>query len=195
LGAVIAAVLAGALTLNGCASAAAKPGGTTKANPRPSAAAKVGPPAAAARGAANIMAYSIDSDGPAFSTVVTGAVGDYGPAMTVLPDGTVDPGHTSELELRLTHGSFRLNIAELGKKIVAATSHEPIYPRTCSTFIRVAAATPIVAGSGTGSYQGISGSFTVGVTVDEVHPTPCQSELTFVRQVLVLSGSGSVSVG
>jgi hypothetical protein len=51
-----------------------------------------------------------------------------------------------------------------------------------------------VAGSGTGSYREISGSFTVGVTLDEVHPTPCQSELKFVRQVLVLAGSGSVSV-
>ena len=58
------------------------------------------------------MVYSINSDGPDFRAVVTGAVGDYGPAVTVHPDGTVDPSHSSELELKLTAGSFRLSIAD-----------------------------------------------------------------------------------
>ena len=47
------------------------------------------------------MVYSINSDGPDFRAVVTGAVGDYGPAVTVHPDGTVNPSHSSDLELKL----------------------------------------------------------------------------------------------
>jgi hypothetical protein len=43
----------------------------------------------------------VNSDGPDFRAILTGAVGDYGPAVTVLPNGTVDPEHTSEMELKL----------------------------------------------------------------------------------------------
>lgn len=49
--------------------------------------------------------------------------------MTIYPDGKVDPAHTSELELRLTRGSFRLSIAALDQAFVSAASHEPISPR------------------------------------------------------------------
>jgi hypothetical protein len=45
------------------------------------------------------------------------------------------------------------------RELLRAASHEPTYPRTCSSFIHVSAAMPVVAGSGTGAYQGISGSF------------------------------------
>jgi ABC-type hemin transport system ATPase subunit len=47
------------------------------------------------------------------TTILTGGVGDYGPAVTVLPDGAVDPSRSSELELKLSRGSFRLSIAKL----------------------------------------------------------------------------------
>jgi hypothetical protein len=139
------------------------------------------------------MVYSINSDGPDFRALVTGAVGDYGPAVTVLPDGTADPTHGSDLELKLTHGSFRLSIADLGREFAQAASHEPIYPRTCSDFISVTAVTPIVAGSGTGSYRGISGSFRLTITADEVEKKPCQPAASFQWQVLLLAGHGTIS--
>jgi hypothetical protein len=175
-----ATVLAGALALAGCAPTAA----TTDA-------AKPG----AGRDHANIMVYSINSDGPHFRAVVTGAVGDYGPAVTVSPDGKVNSSHTSDLELNLTHGSFRISIADIDKKFVRAASHEPVYPRTCSDFMSVAAAAPIVAGSGTGSYRGISGSFDVTITADEVNAKPCHPVTGFLWQVVVLAGPGTVSLG
>jgi hypothetical protein len=37
-------------------------------------------------------------------------------------DGKADPKHDSEMELKLTRGSFLLNIADLGKRFVEATS-------------------------------------------------------------------------
>ena len=190
--ALAAIVLAATLTLAGCASAA------------PASAVNTAGPAAAtdtsatgsgpASGPAHLMVYSINSDGPDFRALVTGAVGDYGPAVSVHPDGRVDPAHTSDLELKLTRGSFRLDIARLDRKFVQVASHEPIYPRTCSDFMTVSAAVPIVAGSGRGSYRGISGSFQVTITADEVEKQPCQPAAAFQWQVIVLAGHGTVSL-
>ena len=115
--------------------------------------------------------------------------------MTVHPDGTVDPEHTSELELRLTHGSFRLSIAGLDTKVAEAYRHWPSNLSTCSGSISFTAAFPVVAGSGTGSYRGISGSFTVTGTIDEVDVKPvCNGTSKFLAQVVLLAGSGTVSL-
>jgi hypothetical protein len=65
---------------------------------------------------------------------------------------------------------------------------------TCSGSISVTAPVPIVAGSGTGSYRGISGSFIVTGTIDEVDVKPvCDGTSKFLSQVIVLAGSGTVS--
>lgn len=169
--------LAAALAITGCASAAAS---ATAAGGSPS--------------TAHITVYSINSDGPYFRAILTGAVGDYGPAVTVHPDGTVDPEHTSQMELRLTHGSFRLSIAGLDTKITDAFRNRPYDVSTCSDSISFVAAFPVVAGSGTGSYQGISGSFTMTVTIDEVDVKPvCNGTSKFLSQVILLAGAGTVS--
>jgi len=181
---------AAALAITGCASAttsatgAAAGGGTSTARTAQS----------PADSQARIMVYSINRDGPDFRAILTGAVGDYGPAVAVHPDGTVDPDHASEVELQLTHGSFRLSIAGLDTKIAAGYRHWPSIVSTCSGSITVTAAVPVVAGSGTGSYQGISGSFTVTGTIDEVDVKPvCNGTSKFLSQVILLAGSGTVS--
>jgi hypothetical protein len=185
-------VIAGALALAGCASPSA-----AQAASATSAAAASGTPAATTSptgGQAHIIVYSIDSDGPGFRAILTGAVGDYGPAVTVYPDGKVDPQHTSQIELKLTHGTFRLSIASIDKKIISAYSHWPANPGTCSGSISLTAAAPVVPGSGTGSYRGISGSFTMTVTIDEVDVKPvCNGTSRFLSQVILLAGSGTVS--
>jgi hypothetical protein len=181
--AAVCTTLACALALTGCAASPAA--GSTGAG-------STGAPAA---GPANLMVYSINSDGPDLRAIVTGAVGDYGPAVTVLPDGQVDPSHSHDLKLSLTRGSLRLRITELDQKFVNATSHEPVYPRTCSDFVSVTAAVPVVAGSGTGVYRGISGSFTVTATLDEIEAKPCEPDNGFVWQAVVFAGPGRVSLG
>jgi hypothetical protein len=178
-----AAALAGALAIASCAASAA----TSRAS-RPARSAQPGH-------AAHLMVYSINSDGPDFRAIVTGAIGDYGPAVTVFPDGTVDPSHTHDLELQLTRGSFKLSITELDKKFIAVTSHEPIYRRTCSDYMTATAPMAIVPGSGTGAYRGISGRFTVTITGDEVERSPCPKAMAFRWQALVLRGPGTVSGG
>jgi hypothetical protein len=180
------AVSAGALVATGCASAAAE---------TPAAGGSAAIRTAAADGTVHFIGYSKNSDGPGLTVIVTGAIGDYGPAVTVHPNGTIDPEHTSELRLGLKHGSFRLNIASLHKKLEDVTSHWKTTP-TCSFHANATAATPVVAGSGTGSYRGISGSVNMTVTVDEVDVKPCPGGTSgFLSQLIFLAGSGTVSFG
>jgi hypothetical protein len=179
-----AGLAAAAIVTAGCASAA------TSA----SAAAATAPAAKTIKGATHMMVYSINSDGPHFETIVTGAVGDYGPGVTVHPDGTVDPEHTSQLELKLAHGSFRLSIAAADKAIVRAYQHFPSNPATCSGGITVSAPAPVVAGSGTGRYRGITGDFTLTVKIDEVDVRPvCNGTSKFLSQLILMDGTGTVS--
>jgi len=150
--------------------------------------------AAATGGTASIVMYGVNTDGAYWHAIVSGVIGDYGPAISVYPDGKVDPAHNSEMELRLTRGSFRLSIAALDKAFVKATSREPIYPKTCTDLISVTGTTPIVAGSGTGAYRGIRGSFPVTLTLNEVEARPCQpSPGAFRAQLITVAGSGTIS--
>jgi hypothetical protein len=180
------AAFAGVLVTGGCVSAVTK---------SPAAAATTSARAAAvAGGTANIMIYGVNTDGAYWHAVMSGVIGDYGPAVSIYPDGNVDPAHNSEMELRLTHGSFRLSIAALDNAFVKAGSHAPIYPKTCSDLISFTGTTPIVAGSGTGAYRGIRGSFPVTITLNEVEAKPCRpSPGAFRAQLITVAGSGTVS--
>ncbi len=79
--------------------------------------------------------------------------------------------------------------------VYSVNSHEPIYPRTCSDFANATGLVPIVAGSGTGSYRGISGDFHVALAVNEVEKKPCQPANGFQWQVITLAGHGTISHG
>ena len=139
-----------------------------------------------------MVIWSIDSDGPDFRAILGGAIADYGPAVTVLPNGKVDQEHTSEIQLELRHGTFRLDIDGIASKFRAHTAHEPIYRATCSDYVKVAASVPVVAGSGTGAYRGIHGEFAMTLSgYEDERTSPCGSG--FLAQIIILSGSGTVS--
>jgi uncharacterized protein YcfL len=133
------------------------------------------------------LIYSINSDSPNFRAVLSGAIGDYGPAVAVVSNG--------QMELQLTHGTFRLDIAELTTMFGEQTKNEPTYPNTCSDHFGVTTNTPIVADSGTGAYAGVTGAFTLTLTGDEVQANPCSgNSLAMVSQVIMIAGPGAVSV-
>jgi hypothetical protein len=184
----IATALAGALTLAGCTAAGSSSTAATSGITKASASKPASPP-----GLTYVTAYSVNTDNPVLTSVVSGAIADYGPAEEVSPRGTSGSAHGSELEMKLTRGTFRLNIAAIDTKFVAGTSHEPIFPRTCSTYVSVSDAVPIVPGSGTGAYQGIAGTFAMTLTLNEVHNSPCATSLSILRQVVVLSGAGKIT--
>jgi hypothetical protein len=96
------------------------------------------------------------------------------------------------MELELQRGTFRLYINGIMGKLRAQTAHEPVYAATCSDYFHVSATVPIVAGSGTGAYHGLKGSFYLTLTGNEDQKSaPCAPP--FVRQILILAGSGTVS--
>jgi hypothetical protein len=180
------AAFAGALLAGGYASAAAN-------------APAAGGPAAtapASGGTVRFTAYAND-DLPGATVILTGAIGDFGEAVSVLPNGTIDPEHTSEFNLALTQGSFRISIGPLHEKLVKAFTHFKPNPRTCSGHVAVTGAAPVVAGSGTGSYKGISGNLTLTVTVNEVDgKSSCHGgPSVLLAQALFIAGSGTVSFG
>jgi hypothetical protein len=148
-----------------------------------------------AAGTVHLTDYT-DNDGPTSTVILTGAIGDYGNAQSVNPDGSVNTAHNSQLSLMLTHGSFRLDIAELDKKLAAVLANLPVNTTTCSGMASVTGRVPVVAGSGTGSYKEISGTFTLAVTLDEIYrPTGCSETGSYLAQSIVTTGSGTVSFG
>lgn len=186
----VLAAAGAALALTGC----------TAAPPHQSAA---GPVAVTVRSAADskpgeghvhLVDYT-DNDGPDSGVILTGAIGDYGKAVSVNPDGSVNPDHNSQLELRLSRGSFRLDIAALDKAFVSAfAARFPTDAGTCSGFVTASRPVPIVAGSGTGAYQGVSGQFDLTTSVDEVDPTStkCDGTAPYLSQMLITTGFGDV---
>lgn len=152
-------------------------------------------PHAAPTGNVHLTDYT-DNDGPTATVILSGAVGDYGKARSVNPDGSVNADHTGQLDLALSHGSFRLDIAGLDKKFVAEVTKVAVNTRTCSATTSVTGPVPVVSGSGTGSYQGIHGSFTLTLTLDEVYqPAGCGEDTPYLAQFIVITGPGTVSTG
>ena len=179
----------GVLTVLGCsaATASAKPAAKPAHKPAP----KTAPSTAV-----HLTAFTTN-DGPAEQVILAGAVADYGQAVSVNPDGSVNPEHNSLLELQLQHGTFRLDIAAIDKDFVYAMGHEfPSDPATCSGTVAVTHHVPVVKGSGTGAYQGASGDFTLTIALDEVDKPvggrPCTGTQAFVSQTIVTSGPGNV---
>lgn len=192
----------GVLAVGGCAatvSAKSAPavGVAPAAKTVPVADPVTGAPAAHSRGAAHLTAYT-NNDGPTETVIVTGAIGDYGQAVSVYPNGAVDPDHSSQLSLQLSHGSFRLDIAALDKAFVAAVLRDfPGNATTCSGMVEVTGQAPVVARSGTGAYKGVGGAFTLTITLDEVDKfsaaQPCTASSAFLSQAIVMTGPGTVA--
>jgi hypothetical protein len=174
------AALAGALGWCGNASAATKP------VPRPA-----GAEGETARGAVSISGYSAN-DGAKSAVVLTGAIGDFGEGVRTYANGTIEKQY-NQLDLEVTRGSFRLNIAGLEQTLVDAFAHFPSNTTTCSGIVTATGSTPIVAGSGTGAYRGIGGNFTTTITVHEVDSWPRYGAL--LAETIVLTASGVVSFG
>ncbi len=195
LSAGILAAAAGALALSGFVSAPA--GSQNQDAAKPAAGGAMRPAADAhpdSTGHVHLVDYT-DNDGPDSSVILTGAIGDYGTAVSVNPDGSVNPEHNSQLRLELSRGSFRLDVAALDRAFVAAfAARFPADAGTCSGDVTVSRAVPIVPGSGTGAYQGVSGAFQLTITADEVDPvgSDCDGTAGYLSQKLVTTGFGGV---
>jgi hypothetical protein len=156
----------------------------------------VGPRVPKEGGSVDFTAYS-DNDGSKSTAVLTGAIGDFGEAIRTSSGGSTDKEY-DELQLSLTHGSFRLDIANLeGRLSHAIYGRFPTYAATCSGEVTVSGATPVRVGSGTGAYKGIRGEFSLTITINEVEKPPtCPKTDTspYLAQSVFISGSGRVTL-
>jgi hypothetical protein len=153
-------------------------------------------------GAVHVSVYG-DSSGVASTIVLTGAIGDNGSADSIDANGTPDASNNTEVLLALVQGSFRVSVVGLDKKIGNAFSAFQLNHRTCSGYLSATASVPIVAGSGTGEYTGITGGFVLTFSLAFVgpkygsgkHEGQCNNSNSAspVAQAMTVSGSGTVS--
>ena len=118
---------------------------------------------ASANGTSNggeIHLYEADTAlaGTLGTVILTGAITDHG------IDHQSDASENNRLVL--SKGSFEINVNDLGGKLASI----PLDPRTCSSDGSATAAVPIVTGSGTGAYQGISGTIQTKASVASILP-------------------------
>lgn len=144
-----------------------------------------------------------DGEGVGSTVVLTGAIGDSGSADSIAANGTPDPSNNSEVILLLVTGSFKISTAAIDKAITEAFNHFQLDTSTCSGFISASGTTPIVTGSGTGAYAGISGSFALTYTEAVVgakytsgaNKGKCNesNSAPSIGQAQIVTGSGTVS--
>jgi hypothetical protein len=170
--------------------------GVSGASKRAESTKPVGPHVPSSGGIVRITGYS-DNDGPTSRVVVTGVIADFGKAVRTHSQGSSDAEY-NELDLKLTRGSFGLDIASLESDLGAAISgHFPTNVTTCSGEVDVSGGAAIDSGSGTGAYKGLSGTLMLTITINEVESPPhCPATDTspFLAQTVFITGSGTVSL-
>jgi hypothetical protein len=153
-----------------------------------------GPRVPKSGGTVDLTSYS-GTDGSTSTVVLSGSIGDYGTAVRLSTPGSAQD---NELKLEMTRGTFRLDIAGIeGKLIKSVGSDFPTNQATCSGLLDVSDAAPIVSGSGTGSYEGIHGTFHLTISINEVESWPvCPKTDTspYLSQTAFITGSGLVTL-
>jgi hypothetical protein len=109
------------------------------------------------------------------------------------------------VQFSLAHGTFKGNQVAFLTALDKAFSSSAPNPSNCSVWVSATATAPIVAGSGTGAYKGITGSFKATGTAAVVWPKYTsgkkKGQCNFsgsaptLKQGLVVLGSGTVSLG
>jgi hypothetical protein len=153
-----------------------------------------GPQIPKSGGVVDLTTYQ-DEDGTTSTAVLTGAIGDYGKALRTYADGTVVRQY-NRMDIEVSHGSFERDISNLEQVLVKVFGLFPTDRKSCSGIEVVHSTTPIAAGSGTGAYKGISGSFNLTVTINEVDswPTCSRSDQSLLTQSTFVVGVGNVSL-
>jgi hypothetical protein len=96
-------------------------------------------------GVVHVYEYAPPTDAPG-RIFLTGAIFDHG----LDRGGVAGPNHTYH-KLVLTKGSFEINMGKI-------KSHQDLDTTSCTLLVQGSGPAPIVKGSGTGAYQGITGT-------------------------------------
>jgi hypothetical protein len=138
----------------------------------------------------HVQLYEADTSiaGNLGTVILTGAITDVGTDQQGNPqDGTN--------RIILSKGSFSINVNDLGNKLASM----PVVPRdmtTCSSDGSASAQVQIVAGSGTGAYTGISGTFNTTGAAAAIVPRLSNGQCDTSAPnwgILTANGSGTVT--
>lgn len=134
----------------------------------------------------HLVIWLVNSDGLDSHAILTGPVGDHGTGRST-PD-------RKQLLLTLSRGTFTLSTGTIFADFTRQVTRWPYNAATCSIHGSLADAVPIVRGSGTGAYRGISGTFTMTITLyeDWRHEPGCNETTPFAAQLITIEGSGSI---
>jgi hypothetical protein len=126
--------------------------------------------------------------------VITGAIGDYGTALSVDANGKADPNGNFE-KITLKQGGFLVDGTAFNKKLQHA---KPTFNKANCSFVFSGTGSTTVS-EGTGAYAGISGKVTITLTFAGIAPkTPkgCNFNSNKVGGAYQsITGTGSVSFG
>jgi hypothetical protein len=134
-----------------------------------------------------VHAYEADTNdaGNLGTVVLTGAITDTG-----IDNQGAGPNGSNLFVL--SKGTFSVDVSKVGNKL----HNLPVDQATCSSDGTVAGRIPIVPGSGTGAYHGISGTLEVDASEAFILPRlngACDTNATEFPGVLIVKGSGTVS--
>jgi hypothetical protein len=120
---------------------------------------------APAGGNVNVFVTPLSANGPKANIVVTGAIGDYGTALSVDKNGKTDTNGNYE-KVTLQQGSFLVNATKANAKF----NHPKATVNTATCSVSATATGPVTLSSGTGLYAGISGTLQITVRFAFIGP-------------------------
>jgi hypothetical protein len=137
--------------------------------------------------ATHLVIWMVNSDGLSERVILTGAVGDYGAGQST-PD-------RSQTLLTLSRGTFKVSTAKIDSDFVHQDTRWPYDAATCSIHGSLTDPVPVIPGSGTGAYRGISGTFTMTITLDEDwrRQAGCNETTPFQAQLITIEGTGTIT--
>ena len=149
--------------------------------------------AASSQQGGKIRVFVTNTSASKAKILITGAIGDFGTAISQDANGKTDPNGNFE-KVKLKHGGFLVNATALNKKV---NSVKPTINRTnCS--ISLSGTGPATIGSGTGAYAGISGKISITITFAGIAPKTAKGcnigqNAKLSGQYQSITGSGNVS--
>lgn len=145
------------------------------------------PSKAAGPAETHIAIWLVNSDGLDSHVILTGPVGDHGTGRSTQ--------NRQQMLLTLSRGTFKLSTGKLDSDFVHQVTRWPYNAATCSIHGSLTDPVPIVPKSGTGAYRGISGTFTMTITLyeDWRRKPGCNETTPFQAQLITIEGTGSIN--
>jgi hypothetical protein len=151
-----------------------------------------------AGGKVSVFVTPLSANGPKANIVVTGAIGDYGTALSVNKSGKTAANGAYE-KITLQQGSFLVNATKLNAKL----NHLKPTVNTATCSVSATGTGPVTLSNGAGLYAGISGTLQITVKFAFVgprlssgpHKGQCNesNNAPSLAQYQSITGSGTVS--